>query len=215
MDDIPISELSLAAKLPQREKIYRSMTRMRSTINSYVLSCAKPRFWASCNLGTLHSLSRRFADKAPSVAEQTTVEMQIGYKQLAERLSAYISLYKLLKTVNDSQNFKNFGAAAKPLAVLFKFLQASPGVVPSLPSFGGPFNSTPPESDLWFLEGCGGGEALRMGGGCLGMSGALPWHFKVNRRISGLLLDDMALCTNIFLFLLAGGGGGGLTTRHA
>lgn len=122
--DMPLSDLSLStAKLPVGQA-YRSISKMRKTINNYCMGMLGGRFWSGFMLGTLHSLQRRFNAIAGPIEKETTVEMRIAYKQLSKRLATYIQVFKALKSYNDSQNTKAFGLAGGATALLFKFYKA-------------------------------------------------------------------------------------------
>lgn len=126
-DNIPLSKLGLHGSMPGGTQ-YRPLRRMRQTINAHCAKVADPRFYADINIGTLHSLIRRFLAQGKNVRTMTTVEMQIAYKQMTARVQALSKLFKALKRYNDSQALAALDAAGQPAKLLDKFLKAVPCV---------------------------------------------------------------------------------------
>lgn len=125
LEDLPISDLSLCKDVPRGgNKVNRSFKSMRGTINGYIWMCAEPRWFAKMNLGTLHSLQRRFLPLQPKVQEEASVELQIAYRQLAFRLCGLLAAFKAFKHFSDSQNVRSLDKAVRPMQELFRVLKA-------------------------------------------------------------------------------------------
>lgn len=118
----PLSLLSLTARLPSTG-IYRSLSRMRQTVNKYCIKLAEPRFYMKMHLGTVHSFMRRFEKKVKDVSPEVSVEMQIALKQLEHRVVSFVNYYKSVKAFNDTHTEKSLDAASEQLAPLLKFLE--------------------------------------------------------------------------------------------
>lgn len=121
--DLPLSEMSLSEDFPTGG-IFRPMRRMRMTINKYAARLACNRFYDDLVLGTVFSAQRRFLAYEPKIKEEGSVELQIAFRQLADRLAAVLKVHKVLRAWNDSQNPKSLEAADAPLQVLCKYLEA-------------------------------------------------------------------------------------------
>lgn len=117
-----LSPLSLAVKLP-KGGVHRPFARMRGTINNYCNSLARPMGACKLVAGTLQSLRGRFEKQSEPIRLQASVEMQIAFGQLLDRIKALIVLHKAMKGFNDSQNMSAFDNASAPLTVLEKYLQ--------------------------------------------------------------------------------------------
>lgn len=118
--ELPLSDLSLSTPLPVGT-FYRPLARMMVTINRYASRLTEVRFYDELNLGTVFSAQRRFLNYAQIVKDKGNVELQIGYKQLAERLASVVKFQKAVRAWNDRRNPKALEAAAAPLKSLGKF----------------------------------------------------------------------------------------------
>lgn len=107
-----LNPLSLTAAMPACT-LGRSLTRIRKTINGYVVRCGEPWWFWTFKKGTLKALERRLGFLNPDVQASMHVGIMSAYAQLRHRVASVSMLAKTLKAWLASGVESHLGTALK------------------------------------------------------------------------------------------------------
>ena len=122
--EMPISPYSIDARFPTGG-VFTSLTRIRGTTNEYVRKVTLINWFKNAKVQTLQALQRRLNQNEPAIVGKFHLDVQIGYKQLQQRLDCLLGLHKHVRTWLDSHDDDCVLACLPAMNMIMEFLDVT------------------------------------------------------------------------------------------
>lgn len=122
--DLPLVGESLSAPLPSGT-FWAGISRMRETLNHYADRVTQLQWGKKFKDQTVRAALGRFVKHEKAIMGNFHLDLQVGYKQVAERVSSLLSVHKVLRFWLDSQDDSVLASVLEPWAAIDKYLVAT------------------------------------------------------------------------------------------
>ena len=113
---------SMTEEFP-KANVFQAMTRIRGTINEYVEKMATDFYWhKNLNVPTLGALNRRFMKHEDQIMGTASLDIQIAYKQLQDRVQGMLTVHKVLVQWSHSDSDDKLIELVGSLASILHYL---------------------------------------------------------------------------------------------
>ena len=99
--------------------------KIRTTINSYADKAGTLLWYEGFKYPTLLALARRLKQYEQFIEHCSHIEAHLAYKQLDQRLTSLLNLFKNMKVVGDAQDLMQLPIILPPLDVIISYLKAT------------------------------------------------------------------------------------------